>query len=543
MQSLESQKLRCSELAALHNVQIVDTLDEAKSAKEPGRPDFNEIVRRIDAGEVDGIIAWHPNRLSRNEIDAAAITYRLRKGRLKDLLFCQYTFVNSPEGIMMLQMALSQSQYESSKLSIDVTRGIEDKLALGWYPHRAPLGYVNNKHLLKGQRSISPDPERFALLQQAWKLLLTGSYNAEMIRHLLNDSWGFRTPVTRSGRGGNPLPRATFYKLLGNPFYMGQMYHAGKLYMGAHESMVTKEEFARVQHLLRRERTATEGRALALPKASDLAFTGLIRCGDCGSQITVTVKTKPSGRQYIYYHCSNSRGICPRRGIREDRLQAMIAACLEKVTIDEDFYDWAVEVIEAQSRALLEGQEDRQAQRTRAINEVQKRLDTLLDIKLNGLISDAEFTERRERLMTEKNRLVEEMDLTRGGANAGQDSCLNVARFMYAAQDWLANGESEVKHLVAQGLVSNWTLTNGNLIPEYHPMIIRVADELPCLKQEKSRIELQYIGSENSKNEAFASIKSQWSNIWEHNRTLAAASHVKFPNISERVAVLSATGC
>ena len=83
---------------------------------------------------------------------------RVRKGILKDLAFASYFFHNSPEGLMMLQIALCQSQYMFSKLSIDVKRGIDKKLQKGWYPHRAPLGYVNDKHKDKGDKEHQPGP-------------------------------------------------------------------------------------------------------------------------------------------------------------------------------------------------------------------------------------------------------------------------------------------------------------------------------------------------------------------------------------------------
>ena len=211
-QSIESQRKRAMEMVERTGKHIVAVYEESKSAKEPGRPVFNEILRRIDAGEIDGIIAWHPDRLSRNEVDGSAIIYRLRKGTLKDLTFVEYTFLNSPEGIMMLQIAFSQSQYQVSKLSIDVIRGLDDKVAKGWYPHRAPIGYRNDSHLYKGQRSISPDPDRFDLLQQAWKMALTGTQSVETIRQALN-AWGMKTPVAPSGRGGKPIAKSTIYLL------------------------------------------------------------------------------------------------------------------------------------------------------------------------------------------------------------------------------------------------------------------------------------------------------------------------------------------
>jgi site-specific DNA recombinase len=95
---------------------------ESASAFKPGRPIFNEMMDMIEHGEADGIVGWHPNRCSRNEIDSARITYMLRD-KLKDLKFVSYTFENSAEGIMFLQMTMNQSQYESSKQGRDVSRG------------------------------------------------------------------------------------------------------------------------------------------------------------------------------------------------------------------------------------------------------------------------------------------------------------------------------------------------------------------------------------------------------------------------------------
>jgi DNA invertase Pin-like site-specific DNA recombinase len=35
---------------------------ESKSAFTTGRPVFNEMMRMIEKGEADGIVAWHPNQ-------------------------------------------------------------------------------------------------------------------------------------------------------------------------------------------------------------------------------------------------------------------------------------------------------------------------------------------------------------------------------------------------------------------------------------------------------------------------------------------------
>src|SRR6266540_6423405 len=169
--SIESQVRKVEEMfPGLHIAKIVI---EHHSAFEPGRrPEFQRLLADIDAGKLDGIIAWHPDRLSRNEEDAAKITYRVRKGVIKDLKFCSYNFDNSPEGIMMLQLALSQSQYFSSKLSKDVKRGFETKLHLGERPGRVVVGYLNDPLT----KTVRIDSDRFTLVQRMWLMMLTGQY-------------------------------------------------------------------------------------------------------------------------------------------------------------------------------------------------------------------------------------------------------------------------------------------------------------------------------------------------------------------------------
>ncbi len=169
--SKDAQKDKCEE--QFKNLNIVKVLDESKSAFEPDKRDvFKQVLEMLDNGEADGIMAWHPDRLSRNEVDASSITWRVRKGIIKDLKFASFSFENSPEGVMMLQMTMSQSQYFSAKLSKDVKRGNQQKRKTGGITGIAPEGYLNDRI----NKTVYKDPERFPLLRKAVDLMLTLLY-------------------------------------------------------------------------------------------------------------------------------------------------------------------------------------------------------------------------------------------------------------------------------------------------------------------------------------------------------------------------------
>ncbi len=103
--SIEAQLTELREFAKRENLFVFKEWFEAKTAKEPGRAVFNEMLKLIEKGEAEGIIAWHPDRLSRNSVDGGKIIYLLNKGIIKDLKFPTYRIDNTAQGKFMLSIA------------------------------------------------------------------------------------------------------------------------------------------------------------------------------------------------------------------------------------------------------------------------------------------------------------------------------------------------------------------------------------------------------------------------------------------------------
>lgn len=434
------------------DVQIVDVVEEAKSAKAPGRPRFAAMIERIEAGEADGVIAWAPDRLARNSIDGGRIVYLLDTGVIRDLKFSTYTFENNSQGKFMLAIMFGQSKYYSDSLSENVKRGLRTKIEQGWRPARPPIGYLTDPRT----RQPVPDPARFPLVQQMFRLAATGHYSMKAIAVLARDEWGFRMPENRRSRG-QPIGVSTVYRLLSNPFYAGTYRWKGDMQKGRHVPAVSWTEFDQVQRALGRSNKPR-------PQRHTFAFTGLIRCGSCGLTVTAEIRTKPSGRQYVYYHCTK-RALGPRCGepsIRGDDLEAQFTDFLRGLTIPPWIEQRILDAVRRDEQQTADLKDTQVLSLKAALSDIEVQQGSLTQLRLRNLIDDVEFSRERARLVTEEARLTESLS-NAGKAQTRFDLTRTLLSFNKYAVDWFAQGTPALKREIVNLVGSNPTLTGKKL--------------------------------------------------------------------------------
>ena len=516
-QTLSIGKQKDAIRAVFPDLNIIDWVNESRSAfKAENRPVFDSVLERIKKGEADGIVAWRINRLSRNALDAGRIAHYINTGIIKDLRFTRENFENTPDGIKNLQYALADSNYYSASLAIDVREGNDKKRKLGWLPQASFSGYQDVLNPLRGEEEqpekiTGIDPERFPLLQKAWKLFLTGEYSVPAVLEVLNNQYGYRTKITPNG-GGKPLSRQALYKIFTNVRYAGKIPDpvTGKLLNGSYQPMVTTEEFNLTQQLLGRR---------GKPRISEkktFIYKGIAVCGECGCSITAEEHTKKSGRKYVYYHCTHKKKDykCKQPSIEEKELTNQLEEIFNGLTIRKEFEEWGLETIREMNDEESNDREALIASQTKAIKDTEKKANKLLDCLLNGIISDDDYKVKSEAIKTELERLKVEQEQTLENGNDWRETMRRTLNVLFNGRDKFENGDVFTKREVLQSLGSNTILKDGKIS-------INTYKWLEPIKNEYKSLESQFMKGSNSdlqrKNASNEAVRNAWRRVGDSN--------------------------
>lgn len=357
VRSVEDQKTECMKLAQANNIFVLEEniIEEKESAKEPGiRPKFRRLLDRVISGELDGIIAWHPDRLSRNMREAGEIIDLLDKNIIKGLKFVSHNFTNDPSGKMLLGIVFVMAKQYSDQLSTNVKRGNKNSIESGSYINKSKHGYYKDIN-----QRLQPDGNNFVLLKEAFLRRLQGM-TLQNIADFLNDSSYERRNTQTSKPKKTKFIKQTLSKIFSDPIYAG-INHYGKDAVDLTKiydfiPIINVQEYIQINKFDPLDKNFSTKKAKRDKKVlkADLLNNKVI-CDHCDETMSAGI-SKGKTKNYYYFRCNTNTCEMYNKNVRAKVIKDFVLRYLEfrPFSSQEAYQSYKKEILRIQNQGTHE---------------------------------------------------------------------------------------------------------------------------------------------------------------------------------------------
>lgn len=314
----------------LHGAQILDFVDDGYTGTNTDRPAFQRMIQMAQCGQIQCVIVKDFSRFARNYIamgDYAEQIFPMLGIRFISINdnYDSADIQNMSDSLSLALKSVLNTFY-SRELSKKMTAYFSQKMESGEHIGKPCFGYTKNKEGTK----LIPDPEAAEIVRMIFDLALAGKSRAE-IADILNTQ-GFPPPALYKKKNGSAMNCLTtphpIWDHVKVSAILRQEVYTGRLVMrkrvktapcsktcrktdfseqivreNAHEAIVTKEEFDRVQELMPKQKGWDRKNQRAYP------LKGLVRCGNCGRCMSLYLNK--AGGYFVCPDRYNKSSLCP----------------------------------------------------------------------------------------------------------------------------------------------------------------------------------------------------------------------------------------
>lgn len=451
--SIPSQLKLLTAYAMKHNFKVVYEFTDVETAKKAGRTEFNKMLNLLEQDRnIKHVLVEKTDRLLRNFFDSAQIVNLIEKLSIQVHLVKENRILTQDSKAnekLAFGLNVLLSKHYVDNLSEEVKKGMTEKASQGIYPSIVCYGYLNVRE--NGKSIIKIDPIAASYIKRIYDLYSTGKISLlNLAKKMIAEGMIYKN--------GKKIYTSTIENILKNEFYTGIFYWKGKKYENAtHEPIISKEQFQRIQSVLRNPNKIKSRKDL-------YPYTNFIKCGNCGCALTAEIKKN----KYIYYHCTNFKGICKKEYVRQEELENQFATLLEQIQITDEVKDIVLEAMRESLKDKIEYHTKLVEGLEQQIKVLQRRIDQSYLDKLDGKISEEFWQSNTRKWMLEK----EELSLKLVAAHKADSHYLENAHFILElaknASTWFKEGNPEKKRRVLDTLISNCTYKDRNIDVELH---------------------------------------------------------------------------
>jgi site-specific DNA recombinase len=257
------------------------------------RPALQRLIADIEAGQIDVVVVYKVDRLTRALSDFAKLVEVFDRRSVSFVSITQQFNTTTSMGRLTLNVLLSFAQFEREVIG----ERVRDKIAASkrkgmWMGGRPPLGYD-----VKDRKLVINDDEARIVVDIYRRYLALKS-----VRALKDELAGAKIRSQRRVRpdgtvyGGQQIARGALYLMLQNRIYRGEITHRGKSYPGEHPAIIDQPLWDEVQAVLAKNRVE---RATGVHAKNPSLLGGLVFDAN-GERLTPSYAVK-KGTRYRYY--------------------------------------------------------------------------------------------------------------------------------------------------------------------------------------------------------------------------------------------------
>ena len=422
--SIDAQLNKCREWAERNGYVIVqEFIDRAKSGRADKRPDFREMVDVAESPDCHfaGVLVWRFSRFFRNKDESAFYKQKLRKNGV-GVISVNEPVDDSSVGRLTEGMFELLDGFQSELISEEVKRGTHNLARRGFFLGRvAPYGMMKVKvpDGKKERNKLAPDPETAPHTRRMFDLALKDRTESQITKILNAEG----IPSV----GGGRWKANRVHDALTNRHYEGTIVWAidsddPVIAPNSHPGIVTPEEFARVQELLKSRAPDVKNPRHA---GSEHLLSEMVKCRQCGSSYTYATSSK-NGKIYRYLVCDKRKnhGIegCDSPWLPKDEFETLVmdktlSDILVPSTIDPAIRELRRELGDPVTKVRKEVSDAE-----RRMKDIDQRQDRIFMAYENGKVDLDRYSRRNKELEEAKALIMAEHQSAI--ASMGQDALI-----------------------------------------------------------------------------------------------------------------------
>ncbi|MDE2868465.1 MAG: recombinase family protein [Chloroflexota bacterium] len=388
-------------------------IDEAESGRVADRPQFRKMLDEAAQPNApfQEILVWKFSRFTRKREHAVAFKSMLRRRGIRVTSITEHAD-DTPTGKLMEAIIESVDEFYSENLAQEVTRGMREAAARGFFlGSRAPYGYTRVKVLDGGKErpTLEIDPATEPIVKEMFERSARGQGLKEICQDL------HERGITK---GGKRWQKNMLHYVLTNEAYTGTAVWGKTARDGqtpdpvrvadAWPAIVSRELYDAVQAGLRARAPKIQAPARV---GSKFLLSGLLRCGVCDKPYTG--QSAKSG-QFAYYVCNKllreGAGACDGRYLNAGRMEDQVVAKIMQRILNQETITELVQLVAEEVDALAQERASDLAIIESDLEDVRRRLEKLYDAIENSDLTYEALSPRIIKLRQQEDQLAAARD-------------------------------------------------------------------------------------------------------------------------------------